>query len=221
MFHSLCRSSIGGCISNNLLYAGLDLIFMDERCQTRGFVLDGMPSSQEEFDILQRRSIVPFRIIELKVSHEEVKFRNDAIIEEKRKLKRQLEMARLLPKPEGEEEEEDVMEDDDEEEEDAGLPKPKPVSYLIPLEDDYEATDHEEILEDYYQAYVKNIAPIRTTYSQLYRNWMAINAKQNRWKIWTDVFNFMTEATFKIQRYMKSIRNDNIAQLDGICITPK
>jgi adenylate/nucleoside-diphosphate kinase len=210
----------GGSISNNLLYAGLDLILMDERCQTRGFVLDGMPSSQEEFDILQRRSIVPFRIIELEVSHKEVKFRNEAIIEEKRKLKTQLEMARLLPKPEGEEEEEDVMEDDDEEEEDEGLPKVKLASYLIPLEDDYEATDHEEILEKYYQAYISNIEPIRTTYSQLYRNWMAINARQNRWKIWTDLFNFMTEATFKMQRYMKSIRDDNIAQLDGICITP-
>ena len=210
----------GGSISNNLLYAGLDLILMDERCQTRGFVLDGMPSSQEEFDILQRRSIVPFRIIELEVSLEEVKFRNEAIIEEKRKLKTQLEMARLLPKPEGEEEE-DVMEDDDEEKEDEDLPKVKLASYLIPLEDDYEATDNAEILQEHYQTYTTNIDPIRTTYSQLYRNWMAINARQNRWKIWSDLYNFMSEAIFKMQRYMKSIRDDNIAQLDGICITPK
>merc|ERR1712139_757521 len=102
----------GKTLSNDLLYAGLDLVLLDERCQTRGYVLDGIPSSVEEFDILQRRSIIPFRLIELKTTFEETLGRNEQIIREKAAMKEQLEHARLLPKPSELDEPEEEPEDE-------------------------------------------------------------------------------------------------------------
>ena len=97
----------GVAISNALLYRGLDLILMDERAQTRGYVLDGLPMTKAEFDILQRRSIVPFRLIELEITLEEALVRTSRTRKEKELLRFQLEMARLAPKSEDDEEEEE------------------------------------------------------------------------------------------------------------------
>ena len=83
------------------------MILTDERAQTRGYVLDGIPSTKEEFDNLQRRSIIPFRIIELDIALEEALVRTARLRSEKETLRLQLEMARLAPKSEDDEEEEE------------------------------------------------------------------------------------------------------------------
>ena len=210
----------GKTLSNDLLYAGLDLVLLDERCQTRGYVLDGIPSSIEEFDILQRRSIIPFRLIELKSSFEESTARNNKIIAEKVALKEKLEYARLLPKPIDDEAEEEIEEEEEEDEEE-GRKKEKSTVYLIPIEEDYQATDNEPILKEHYQYYENEIDLLRKQYTHLYRNWLIIDAKQNRWKLWVTLYNFMSESIYKLQRYMDNIKNDKIAQLDGVCITPR
>ena len=86
------------------------MILTDERAQTRGYVLDGIPTTKAEFDNLQRRSIVPFRIIELDITLEEALVRTARLRSEKETLRLQLEMARLAPKLEDEEEEEEEPE---------------------------------------------------------------------------------------------------------------
>ena len=107
------------------------------------------------------------------------------------------------------------------EDEEEAEPKKKTTNWLIPIEDDFTADDNDEILSGYFQSYQGEVASTRDAYHNLYRNWEKTNAKVNRWKLWTDQYHQMSEATFKLQRYMTSIKNDKVAQLDGICITPK
>ena len=107
------------------------------------------------------------------------------------------------------------------EEEEENEPKKKTTNWLIPIEDDFTADDNDEILSGYFQNYQGEVASTRDAYHNLYRNWEKTSAKVNRWKLWTDQYHLMSEATFKLQRYMTSIKNNKVAQLDGICITPK
>ena len=97
----------------------------------------------------------------------------------------------------------------------------KTTNWLIPIEDDFNADDCDELITTYFNTYQTDIQPVREAYHQLYRNWTKTGAKLNRWKLWTDQYHYMSEAMFKLQRYMMSIKNDKVAQLDGICITPK
>merc|ERR1712123_73435 len=134
----------GAVISKALLYQGLDLILMDERAATRGYVLDGLPVTKTEFDILQRRSIVPFRVVELDITLDEALVRTGRIRLEKEKLRFQLEMARLQPKSEDDEEEEE--DEEDEGDESGDQVKHKTTNWLIPIEDDFNVDDNDELL---------------------------------------------------------------------------
>ena len=125
----------------------MDLVLTDVRCQTRGYVLDGIPCSIEEFQILQRRSIVPFRIIELKTSKEEIICRNEKNQREKAELKKQLEQVRWVANNLEEENEEEAEEEEEEDLDDEGRKKEKATTYLIPIEEDFQATDNEPILD--------------------------------------------------------------------------
>ena len=64
---------------------------------------------------MQRRSILPYRIIELEISDDESFARNDLEISQKSKFFRDLELAKFYPKEsdEGEEEEEEEEPEND------------------------------------------------------------------------------------------------------------
>ena len=56
---------------------GLEKILLEPRSQIRGVVLDGFPQNKEQFDALQRRSILPLRVIELNIKDQECHRRNE------------------------------------------------------------------------------------------------------------------------------------------------
>ena len=64
-------------------YPRLDQILLDERCSTKGYIFDGFPTNIEQFQAMQRRSILPFRIIELDITDDECRLRNEREIAEK------------------------------------------------------------------------------------------------------------------------------------------
>jgi len=164
---------------------------------------------------MQRRSILPFRIIELDITDDECRQRNQREIKEKIKYYRDLEMSKIYPKPESDEGEEEEAEDMDEDE------KPDPTSSAILAEDQICVTDNETIMNVFIQTFRRDIVEIRSAYQNLYRNWNGMNGKVNRWKLWHDAFSYVSKSVSKLQQYMKNIENGSISSLDGICITPK
>merc|ERR1719402_1196260 len=147
---------------------GLDQILLDERSSTRGYIFDGFPSNIEQFTAMQRRSILPFRIIELDIEDSECHARNAHEIKEKFDFYREIEMARIYPKNMSDEEE-DEPEDLDEEEE-----KTVTISQT-PAEDLVSITDSEEIMNTFIATFRKEIVEVRGAYNSVYRNWDKMN----------------------------------------------
>ena len=211
----------GKVLPTDLLMIGLDQILLDERCSTRGYIFDGFPTNVEQFQAMQRRSILPFRIIELDITDSECHGRNEQQIQEKLNFLRQLEMAKIYPKGTEDEEEEDEPEDveiftgsgEDE--------KTDLNSQMVLAEEQICVTDDPEIMNFYIKTYRQQIVDIRVAYQNLYRNWNIMNGKVNRWKLWDDAFSYVSKSVSKLQQYMKNIENGSIASLDSICITPK
>ena len=69
--------SDGGTLPDELLMIGLEKILLEPQSQIRGVVLDGFPQSKAQFDALQRRSILPLRVIELNIKDQECHRRNE------------------------------------------------------------------------------------------------------------------------------------------------
>ena len=204
----------GAELPTDLLMIGLDQILLDERACTRGYVFDGFPSNMEQFDAMQRRSILPFKIVELDIEDGECHLRNEAEMKRKFDFYREIEMAKIYPNQNA------VEEEEEEEEEEEGEKEIK-VILQTPAEDLVSVTDHKEVMALFIQTFRREIVEVREAYNSHYRNWKTMNGKMNRWKLWHDAFEYVSKSISKLQQYMKNIQQENISCLDGICITPK
>ena len=129
---------------------------------------------------MQRRSILPFRIIELEISDEESFARNEQEILQKNKFLRDLELSKFYPKGDDEGEEE---EEEEEPEDDVSLIQIEELTNWkiqilqdkkiskTPAEDLVSATDQREIMAKYLETYRREIEPVRGDYQSQYRNW--------------------------------------------------
>lgn len=53
----------------------IELCILDVQCQLRGYVLDGYPSTRAQVKLMAERSLIPFKVIELKCDVKETMHR--------------------------------------------------------------------------------------------------------------------------------------------------
>ncbi|XP_069090617.1 adenylate kinase 9 isoform X2 [Pleurodeles waltl] len=63
---------VGSAVPDELAVQCLEVALMDLTCNTVGVVLDGYPVTKKQVDILEAHSIIPVKIIELKINTKEV-----------------------------------------------------------------------------------------------------------------------------------------------------
>ncbi|XP_015211824.2 adenylate kinase 9 isoform X1 [Lepisosteus oculatus] len=62
----------GQTVPDELAIQCVEVALMDLVCSTRGFVLDGYPMTKKQADLMEARSIIPVRVLELQVDTKEV-----------------------------------------------------------------------------------------------------------------------------------------------------
>ncbi|XP_062872509.1 adenylate kinase 9 [Trichomycterus rosablanca] len=62
----------GLTVPEELAIQCLEVVLMNLICSTRGYVLDGFPMTKKQADLMEARSIIPVRVIELQLDTEEV-----------------------------------------------------------------------------------------------------------------------------------------------------
>ncbi|MBN3315008.1 KAD9 kinase, partial [Atractosteus spatula] len=62
----------GQTVADELAIQCVEVALMDLVCSTRGFVLDGYPMTKKQADLMEARSIIPVRVLELQVDTKEV-----------------------------------------------------------------------------------------------------------------------------------------------------
>jgi len=68
----------GVTLPDALVVQALEAIMLSQRCQTRGYVLDGYPNTIEQVKLMTELCIIPVQIIELTLSAKEVHWRGTA-----------------------------------------------------------------------------------------------------------------------------------------------
>ncbi|XP_026878248.2 adenylate kinase 9 isoform X1 [Electrophorus electricus] len=68
----LTHLSLGQTVPDELAIQCLEVVLMDLVCSTRGYVLDGFPMTKRQADLMEARSIIPVRVIELHMETVEV-----------------------------------------------------------------------------------------------------------------------------------------------------
>lgn len=57
---------------DELAVQALDVALLGSHCQKYGWILDGYPSSRKQVDLMTERSIIPVKVLELKIESREV-----------------------------------------------------------------------------------------------------------------------------------------------------
>ncbi|CAG2189319.1 AK9 [Mytilus edulis] len=78
----------GLTVPDELAVQALDVCLLEMRSQTRGYILDGFPTTMKQVELMTERCIIPVRVIELEINSKEVMVRG---------LRDRMSSARMLP----------------------------------------------------------------------------------------------------------------------------
>ncbi|CAF4826662.1 unnamed protein product, partial [Rotaria sp. Silwood1] len=85
----------------------------------------------------------------------------------------------------------------------------------FPLPDSPEAISYKNAI------YQHEIIPVRQWYTEEHKNWMIINAKNNKWFIWDKILQETSNVTKKIQNYLERKSLNKAASISDLCISPQ
>ncbi|CAF4113788.1 unnamed protein product, partial [Rotaria sp. Silwood1] len=85
----------------------------------------------------------------------------------------------------------------------------------FPLPDSPEAISYKNAI------YQHEIIPVRQWYTEEHKNWMIINAKNNKWFIWDKILQETSNVTKKIQNYIERKSLNKAASISDLCISPQ
>ncbi|CAF1405575.1 unnamed protein product [Rotaria sordida] len=85
----------------------------------------------------------------------------------------------------------------------------------FPLPDSPEAISYKNAI------YQNEILPVRQWYTEEHKNWMNINAKNNKWFIWDKILQETSNVTKKIQNYIERKSFNKAASIADLCISPQ
>lgn len=88
-------------------------------------------------------------------------------------------------------------------------------SRQYPLPDSPEAISYKNAV------YQREIVPVRQWYTEEHKNWMAINAKNNKWFVWDKILKETANVTKKIQDYIERKSYNKAASIADLCISPQ
>ncbi|CAF4492974.1 unnamed protein product, partial [Rotaria socialis] len=85
----------------------------------------------------------------------------------------------------------------------------------------YPLPDSPEAIAYKNATYQHEIMPVRQWYTEVHKNWMALNAKSNKWLIWDRILNETAAVTKKIQTYLERKSFNKAASIADLCISPQ
>ncbi|CAF0983872.1 unnamed protein product, partial [Didymodactylos carnosus] len=85
----------------------------------------------------------------------------------------------------------------------------------------YVMPDSVEAISQKYAVYQHEVGPTREWYSKEHKNWITVNGKNSKWKVWDIVMNETCNVTRKIQNYLERKAQNKAASISDLCVLPQ